>query len=96
MKFAADRPYTDPEKAARKLIEIANATAVVQEGRIHIELLNLPFLRADGSVDEYHRAGLERAISDGWLIRIVPKSATAGMVVGEGAPARLKLKEAAN
>jgi hypothetical protein len=25
MKFAADRPYSDPEKAARKLIEIANA-----------------------------------------------------------------------
>jgi hypothetical protein len=25
MKFAADRPYADPEKAARKLIEIANA-----------------------------------------------------------------------
>ena len=68
MKFAADRPFADPEKAARKLIEIANATAAVQEGRIHIELLNLPFLRADGSVDEY-RAGLERAISNGWLIR---------------------------
>jgi hypothetical protein len=24
MKFTADRPYADPEKAARKLVEIAN------------------------------------------------------------------------
>ena len=43
MKFAADRPFADPEKAARKLIELANAAAAVQDGRIHIELLNLPF-----------------------------------------------------
>ena len=25
MKFAADRPYADPEKAARKILQIANA-----------------------------------------------------------------------
>ena len=25
MKFAAERPYADPEKAARKLVEIANS-----------------------------------------------------------------------
>jgi len=29
-------------------------------------LINLPFLRAGGSPDEY-RAGLERAIANGWL-----------------------------
>ena len=68
MKFTADRPFADPEKAARKLIEIANATASVQDGRIHIELVNLPFLRAGGSVDEY-QAGIERAIGNGWLTR---------------------------
>jgi hypothetical protein len=34
MKFAADRPYVDPEKAARKLVEIANAIEPVQNGRI--------------------------------------------------------------
>ena len=43
MKFAADRPYADPEKAARKLLEIANAAEAVQDGRIHIELINAPF-----------------------------------------------------
>jgi hypothetical protein len=26
MKFAADRPYADPEKAARKLVEIGLRT----------------------------------------------------------------------
>jgi hypothetical protein len=44
MKFAADRPYSDPEKAARKLIEIANSVEAVQDGRIYIELINAPFL----------------------------------------------------
>jgi hypothetical protein len=33
MKFAADRPYAEPEKAARKLLEIANSVEVVQDGR---------------------------------------------------------------
>jgi len=27
MKFATDRPYANPETAARKLVEIANAVA---------------------------------------------------------------------
>jgi len=29
-------PYSDPEKAARKLLKIANAAEAVQDGRIHI------------------------------------------------------------
>jgi hypothetical protein len=65
MKFSTDRPYADPDKAACKLIEIANAAEVVQDGRIHIELLNEPFLAAGGSPAEYG-AGLARAISAGW------------------------------
>ena len=44
MKFAADRPWSDPEKAARKLLEIANDVEAVQDGRIYIELINAPFL----------------------------------------------------
>jgi hypothetical protein len=44
MKFAAARPYADPEAAARKLVEIANSVEAVQDGRIHIELLNGPML----------------------------------------------------
>jgi hypothetical protein len=44
MKFASDRSYFDPEKAARKLIEIANSVDAVQDGRIYIEKINAPFL----------------------------------------------------
>jgi hypothetical protein len=59
MKFTFDRPYSDPEKAARKLIEIANSVEAVQDGRIYIELINWPFLNeATGSPDEY-LAGLK-------------------------------------
>ena len=44
MKFAETRVYADPEKAARKLVEIANTIEPVQDGRIHIEKINAPFL----------------------------------------------------
>ena len=66
MKFAADRAFADPDKAARKLVELANEAD--RDQRIAIELINLPFLRTGGSVDEY-RAGIERAIENGWLVR---------------------------
>ena len=56
----------DPDQAARKLIEIANSVEAVQDGRIHIEKINEPFLRAGGSPTEYV-AGLEYAIAKGWL-----------------------------
>jgi len=68
MKFAADRPYGDPDKAARKLIEIANSVEAVQDGRIFIELINWPFLHdLRGSPAEY-KAGLDLAIKHGWLL----------------------------
>jgi hypothetical protein len=38
----------------------------VQDGRIHIELINLPFPRAGGSPAEYG-AGFDTAIARGWL-----------------------------
>jgi hypothetical protein len=33
-----------------------------------VELVNVPFLKAGGSADEF-RAGLDRAIAKGWLVR---------------------------
>ena len=36
MKFSPDRPYSDPDTAARKLLEITNAVEAVQDGRIHV------------------------------------------------------------
>jgi hypothetical protein len=61
-------PFADPDAAARKLVEIANAAEAMQDGRIHIELINAPFLAAGGSADDF-RAGIERAIALGWLWR---------------------------
>ncbi|SIO57972.1 hypothetical protein SAMN05443247_08726 [Bradyrhizobium erythrophlei] len=66
MKYAADRPFADPEKAARRLLEIASTVEPVQDGRLHIEKINLPFLREGGSPAEY-KAGLDLAIASGWL-----------------------------
>jgi hypothetical protein len=67
MKFAIDRPYADPEAAARKLVEIANSVEAVQDGRLHIEKVNWPFLSEfRGSPAEYG-AGLKMAIECGWL-----------------------------
>ena len=68
MRFIEPRPFTDPDVAARKLVEIASTIEPVQDGRIYVELVNAPFLKAGGSVGEY-RAGLDRAIAKGWLTR---------------------------
>jgi hypothetical protein len=40
VKFAEPRPFSDPEAAVRKLIEIANAAEAVQDGRIYVERVN--------------------------------------------------------
>ncbi|MCP1962068.1 hypothetical protein [Bradyrhizobium japonicum] len=37
MKHADERPYADPEAAARKLVELAASVEAVQDGRIYIE-----------------------------------------------------------
>jgi hypothetical protein len=68
MKFAGSSSYADPEAAARKLIEICNTIEAIQDGRLYIEKVNAPFLQAGGSPAEYG-AGLELAISKGWLFK---------------------------
>jgi hypothetical protein len=66
-KFIEPRHFSDPEAAARKLMEIANSVEPVQDGRIHIELINWPFLfEHKGSPAEF-KAGLDLAIARGWL-----------------------------
>src|SRR5262245_31748089 len=63
-----DRPYADPEITARKIVELANEFEPTQEGRIYIEKINGPFLfQLKGSPAEY-KAGLDRAIANGWLV----------------------------
>jgi hypothetical protein len=66
MKFVTPSQFADSEAAARKLVEIANATEAVQDSRIYIELVNGAFLEAGGTPDQY-RAALARAIALGWL-----------------------------
>jgi hypothetical protein len=66
IKFAATRPFANTDAAARKLIEIANDVEAVQDGRIYIERVNAPFLKAGGNGKEF-RAAIERAIALGWL-----------------------------
>jgi hypothetical protein len=67
IKFKNDRPYADPEAAARKLIEIANSVEAVQAGRIYIEKINWPFLSELGGTPKEYEAGLLYAIERGWL-----------------------------
>jgi hypothetical protein len=81
MKLATERPFADPAKAARKLLELTNAAEADRDQRIAIELINSPFLNAGGSADEY-RAGFELPIANGWLVRhgssVYVKSTQAG------------------
>jgi hypothetical protein len=69
MKYTADRPFADPEKAARKLLEIASTVEPVRDGRIHIEKINGPFLFTHGGSPAECGAGLAIAIAKGWLWR---------------------------
>ncbi|MET3972449.1 hypothetical protein ACVWXN_000167 [Bradyrhizobium sp. i1.4.4] len=67
MKHAAERPYADPETAARKLVELAANVQAVQDGRIYIERINAPFMfELKGSGSEFG-AGLKHAVAHGWL-----------------------------
>ena len=67
MQFAGERPYANPENAARKILEIANATPAPQEGRIHIEKINGPMLYEHKATPAEYGAGLKLAIERGWL-----------------------------
>jgi hypothetical protein len=62
MKFAGDRPYSNPEATARKLVEIANSVEAVQDGRIFVELVNRSFLFDHKPSPAEYKAGLDRAI----------------------------------
>jgi len=67
MKHTEERPYADPEAAARKLDELAASVEAAQDDRIYIERINAPFLfKLKGSGSEFG-AGLKHAIERGWL-----------------------------
>jgi len=58
VKFVVGRRYSDPEKAARKILEIANSVEAVRDGR--------HFFEERGSPAEY-KEGLDLAVARGWL-----------------------------
>lgn len=67
MKMTTERPYADPEKAARRLMQHARAFDAKQDGRIFIETINAPFLFGDKATAAEHRAGIAYAIEQGWI-----------------------------
>ena len=67
MKYTDERRFADPEKAARRLLEHAQAFEVVQDGRIYIEKIKGPFLFGDKGTPAEYKAGLDLAIERGWL-----------------------------
>jgi hypothetical protein len=67
-KFVHPRPYTNPEAAARKLLEIAHALEPIQDGRIFIEQLNAPMLFELKATPAEYKAGLDLAVERGWLM----------------------------
>jgi hypothetical protein len=69
VKFAEPRPYADPEAALQKVLEIASTVEPVQDGRIHIEKINSPFLFEHGGKPAEYSAGLNLAIERGLLWR---------------------------
>ncbi|MGX9431416.1 MULTISPECIES: hypothetical protein [Bradyrhizobium] len=83
MKYVEPSPYADPEQAARRIIEIASTIEPVQDGRIHIEKLNWPFLSQDKAKPAEYGAGIKFAIDRGWLwmhesgtyVKITPEGA---------------------
>ncbi|WP_407115735.1 hypothetical protein [Bradyrhizobium sp. LMG 9283] len=68
MKHVAIRPCADPGAAGRKLIELAKSVDAVQDGRIHIEKINAPFLCTLKASGEEFGAGIRYAVEHGWLM----------------------------
>jgi hypothetical protein len=66
-QLKAEPPYADLEVAMRKLLEIASTIESVQDGRIHIEKSNRPFLFEHGAKPAEYSAALRLAIERGLL-----------------------------
>lgn len=58
----------DPEKAARRIIEIAGIVEPAHDGPVYIELINGPFLFKDKGTPAEYNAGMKLAIERGWLV----------------------------
>ncbi|WFU45433.1 hypothetical protein QA640_46295 (plasmid) [Bradyrhizobium sp. CB82] len=61
MKLTIERPFANPETAARKLVELASGIEPVQDGRIHI---NAPFLYSLKASGPEFGAGIKHAVDE--------------------------------
>ncbi|MCP3400204.1 hypothetical protein [Bradyrhizobium sp. CCGB20] len=68
MKHVEALPYSAPEAAARKLVELAASIEPVQDGRIYIERINAPFLFTLKASGSEFGAGIRYAVERGWLM----------------------------
>lgn len=66
-RFTKSRPFAEPEKAARRLLEHARAFEPARHGWIDIDQLRHPFLFGDKATPTEYSAGLGRGILNGWL-----------------------------
>jgi hypothetical protein len=61
MRYVENSPYADPEKVGRRLLEITHTVTPVQDGRIHTQKINEPFLFRDNARPAEYGAGLKLA-----------------------------------
>jgi hypothetical protein len=74
VKFVDTRPLADPDAAARKIVELANAVEPYFDNRILIEKINGPFvyeLRQSGP-RSCHREGLAGAARERYFCTLYP------------------------
>lgn len=83
MKFVSDRPFADPEAAARKLLDIVRAS-IAESGWPHAYTgaTNSAFTDAGGSIQEY-AAGMAYARERQWFR--VDRSGTRIELLADGA-----------
>jgi hypothetical protein len=67
-EVVAPRPYAEPEVAARKIVELANAVEPYFDNRVLIEKINGPSLNELSCTPAEYKAGLDRAIEKAWLV----------------------------
>jgi hypothetical protein len=67
MKYATNRPYSDPNRLRAASWSTLRPPNPSREGRIYIEKINGPFLFGDKGTPAEYSAGLDLAIKRGWL-----------------------------
>jgi hypothetical protein len=83
MKFISDRPSTDPEAVARKLLDIVRGS-IAQSGLryAYTGATNTEFTREGGSIEEYS-VGMKHAAAQKWFE--VATSGTRIVLLADGA-----------